>query len=99
MKTKITACKVKLWLADNKEIAFIDLREISQHSDGHPFFSISIPYSVFELNLEVLVPNKKTRLILIDNNNEISNYASDKAVSLGYLNIFVVDGGITGWTR
>ena len=72
MKTKITACKVKLWLADNKEIAFIDLREISQHSDGHPFFSISIPYSVFELNLEVLVPNKKTRLILIDNNNEIS---------------------------
>ena len=99
MKTKITACKVKLWLADNKEIAFIDLREISQHSDGHPFFSISIPYSVFELNLEVLVPNKKTRLILIDNNNEISSYASDKAVSLGYLNIFVVDGGITGWTR
>jgi cysteine-S-conjugate beta-lyase len=99
MKTKITADKVKLWLADNKEIAFIDLRELSQHTDGHPFFSISIPYSVFELNLEVLVPNKKTRLILIDNNNEISSYASDKAVSLGYLNIFVIEGGITGWTR
>ncbi|MDC0094035.1 rhodanese-like domain-containing protein [Alphaproteobacteria bacterium] len=99
MRTKITADKVKLWLADNKEIAFIDLREISQHSDGHPFFSISIPYSIFELKLGELVPNKKTRLILIDNNNEISSYASDKAVSLGYLNIYVVEGGISGWTR
>ena len=99
MDNTVDAKTVKSWITDDDEIAFIDVREIGQHADGHPFFSISIPYSVFELNLEVLVPNKKTRLILIDNNNEISSYASDKAVSLGYLNIFVVDGGITGWTR
>ena len=99
MNTKITAEKVKLCLSDDKEVAFIDLRELSQHTDGHPFFAISLPYSVFELNLETLVPNKKTRLILIDNDNEISNHAYDKSVSLGYLNIFVVEGGVKEWTK
>ena len=43
MNTKITAEKVKLCLSDDKEVAFIDLRELSQHTDGHPFFAICLP--------------------------------------------------------
>ena len=58
---KIVSPKVlKSWLSDNQEIAFIDVREIGQHTKGHPFFSISIPYSLFELNIEnlFLIKNK-----------------------------------------
>ena len=52
MTLKVNAETLKSWLSDNQEIAFIDVREIGQHTKGHPFFSISIPYSLFELNLE-----------------------------------------------
>lgn len=98
MSNKIGPKVVKSWLSDGKEIAFIDIRELGQHTAGHPFFSISIPFSVFEFNLEILVPNKKTRLILMDNDNEISNFVCKKAVSIGYLNVFVIEGGIKQWT-
>ena len=99
MSNKIEPKVVKSWLSDGEEIAFIDIRELAQHAAGHPFFSISIPFSVFEFSLETLVPNKKTRLILMDNDNEISNFVCEKAVSIGYLNVFVIEGGIKQWTK
>ena len=52
MKSLVEAKTVKNWIYDDKELAFIDVRETSQHSAGHPFFSISIPYSEFETNIE-----------------------------------------------
>jgi cystathionine beta-lyase len=99
MSNKVEPKVVKIWLSDGEEIAFIDIRELAQHAAGHPFFSISIPFSVFEFSLETLVPNKKTRLILMDNDNEISNFVCEKAVSIGYLNVFVIEGGIKQWTK
>ena len=50
MSNKIEPKVVKNWLSDGKEIAFIDIRELGQHTAGHPFFSISIPFSVFEFS-------------------------------------------------
>ena len=38
MKNIIDAKTVKDWISDDKEIAFIDVREIAQHTEGHPFF-------------------------------------------------------------
>ena len=46
MIKKINAKEVKNWVSDNKEISFIDVREIGQHTKGHPFFSISIPFCI-----------------------------------------------------
>ena len=97
---KIVSPKVlKSWLSDNQEIAFIDVREIGQHTKGHPLFSISIPYSSLELDIENLIPNKNTRVILIDNNDGICILAYKKASKLGYINIFILEGGIQEWTK
>jgi len=97
MNLNITPETSKSWISDKEEVAFIDVREIGQHTSGHPFFSISIPYSLFEFNIEILVPNKKTRVILIDNNNGISNLAYNAAYQMGYSNIAIIEGGIEGW--
>jgi len=97
MNLKITPKTVKSWISDKKEVAFIDVREIGQHTNGHPFFSISIPYSLFEINIKILVPNKKTRVILIDNNDGISNLAYEAAHQMGYSNISIIEGGIEEW--
>ena len=52
MTSNITPKTSKSWLSDKEEVAFIDVREIGQHTSGHPFFSISIQYSLFELKIE-----------------------------------------------
>ncbi|MEJ6587884.1 MAG: rhodanese-like domain-containing protein [Pelagibacterales bacterium] len=97
MTLKIHAETLKSWLSDKDEIAFIDVREIGQHTKGHPFFSISIPYSLFELNLEILIPNKKTKMILLDQNDDISILAYKEATLIGYSNIFILEEGVNGW--
>ena len=97
MTLKIHAETLKSWLSDKDEIAFIDVREIGQHTKGHPFFSISIPYSLFELNLEILIPNKKTKMILLDQNDGISILAYKAATLIGYSNIFILKEGVNGW--
>ena len=97
MTLKIHAETLKSWLSDKDEIAFIDVREIGQHTKGHPFFSISIPYSLFELNLEILIPNKKTKMILLDQNDGISILAYKAANLIGYSNLFILEEGVNGW--
>ena len=97
MKLKITPETVRSWISDKEEVAFIDVREIGQHTNGHPFFSISIPYSLFEFNIKILVPNKQTRVILIDNNNGISDLVYNIAHQMGYSNISIIEGGVEEW--
>ena len=46
--TYILSETLKPLLTDGGEIAFIDVREHGQYGEGHPFFSVNIPYSVFE---------------------------------------------------
>ena len=97
MHKKITAKKTKKLLSSNKEISLIDIRETGPHSNGHPFFSISIPYSVFEIELKKLVPNKKVMVIIFDQNDNLSEIAFKQAQKLGYKNLFVLENGIKGW--
>ena len=97
MAKKIDAKKIKYWLSNNQEISLIDVRELGQHTSGHPFFSISIPYSIFEFRLLEIVPNKNVRIVLIDNDNGISDLAAKQAEKLGYKNIFILENGVEGW--
>ena len=99
MKNFVEAKTVKNWVSDDKEIAFIDVRELAQHTAGHPLFSISIPLSEFEINVENLLPNKKVRMVLFDNNNGISEITYRLAKNLKYSNIFILKNGVDGWTK
>ena len=99
MKNFVEAKTVKNWISDNKELAFIDLRELAQHTAGHPLFSISIPFSEFEINVEKLLPNKIVRIVLFDNNDGISEIIYALAKSLRYTNIFILKNGVDGWEK
>ncbi len=99
MKNFVEAKTVKNWISDDTEIAFIDVRELAQHTAGHPLFSISIPFSEFEINVEKLVPNKKVRMVLFDNNNGVSEIIYKQAKNLKYINIFILKNGIDGWIK
>ena len=99
MNNFVEAKKVKSWISDEKELAFIDVRERAQHTTGHPLFSISIPFSEFEINIEKLVPNKNVRIVLFDNNDGISEIIYKQAKTLKYVNIFILKNGVDGWKK
>ena len=99
MKNLVEAKTVKNWISDDQELAFIDVRETAQHTAGHPLFSISIPFSEFEINVEKLVPNKKVRMVLFDNNNGVSEIIYKQAKNLRYINIFILKEGVEGWIK
>ena len=99
MKNLVEAKTVKNWISDDQELALIDVRETAQHTAGHPLFSISIPFSEFEINVEKLVPNKKVRLVLFDNNNGVSEIIYKQAKNLKYINIFILKDGVEGWIK
>ena len=99
MKNFVEAKTVKSWISDEKELAFIDVRETAQHTAGHPLFSISIPFSEFEINVEKLLPNTNVRIVLFDNNDGISEIIYKLAKNLRYINIFILKNGVDGWEK
>ena len=97
--TELSALQVKKMLGESVELAFIDVREHGQYTAGHPFFSVSIPFSVFEHKLPVLVPNPAVALVLFDNNNGIAERAAEAAQQLGYRNTYILEDGVEGWSH
>ena len=99
MADLVDAPTVKSWLADGREIAFIDVREHGQYGEGHPFLAISIPFSRLELALPALVPNVSVRLVLIAEDDGVAVHAARRAEGLGYTRVSIVAGGVAGWRR
>src|SRR5262245_3288836 len=97
MASKITAAGVKTLLSEAGELALIDVRELGQFGEAHPFFAVPLAYSRFELGLPSLVPNPQVRLILCDAGDGVADRAAARAEALGYDNVAVLAGGVAAW--
>lgn len=97
MSDHIDAATLKSWLSDGREIALLDVREHGQYGEGHLFFAVPLPYSVFELKLSALVPNPRVRLVLYDNDDGVAERALRRARDLGFENVSVLRGGAAAW--
>ncbi len=97
MTKTIEASDFKSWLSDGDELALLDVREFGQYGEGHLFFAISVPYSRLELDLPLLVPNPRVRLVLCDDADGVGERAAERAKASGYENVYVLSGGIRAW--
>jgi rhodanese-related sulfurtransferase len=96
----IEASTLKGWLSDGTEVALLDVREVGQFGQGHPFFAVPLPYSRFELGLPALVPNPVVRLVLCDGGEgAVAQRAAARAQALGYNLVHVLAGGTAAWQR
>ncbi len=92
MKT-LSPESLKPLLTDQNELAFLDVREHGQYGEGHPFFSVPLPYSRLEQLAERLLPNKSVRLVLLDDADGVAPRAAARFESIGYDNVYVLEGG------
>jgi len=81
------------------ELALIDVREHGVYSQGHPLFSISIPLSRFELEIERMVPRLGTPVVLFDQGgtDDLASRAANILDEMGYRNVSVLTDGVSGW--
>lgn len=94
---KITASELKPLLTDGKEIAFLDIREHGQYGEGHPFFSVHLPYSQIEILAPRLMPSLAVRCVVMDDGDGVSDRAAAALQSIGYTNVAILDGGAPAW--
>lgn len=88
---------VKPALTANDEIAFVDVREHGQYGEGHPFFSVNVPYSRLELRAAHLLPRQDCSIILFDENDGVARKAATRLAELGFTNLAIMEGGAHAW--
>ncbi|MEX1056151.1 MAG: rhodanese-like domain-containing protein [Natronospirillum sp.] len=94
----ITAIQVKERLKRREELALIDVREHGEYGERHPFHSVNVPFSRFELEITDRVPRLDAPLVLFDEAGEgRAQRCAAAAQSIGYTHVMILTGGASGW--
>jgi rhodanese-related sulfurtransferase/predicted metal-dependent enzyme (double-stranded beta helix superfamily) len=89
--------ELKAMLGDGEELAILDLREEGVFAEGHLLFAASLPLSRLELRIDQLVPRRKTRIVLCDDEDGLAPRAARKLMHWGYRNLATLAGGVKAW--
>jgi rhodanese-related sulfurtransferase len=89
-------------LLESRDFSFalIDVREKTEYEIKQILFATNIPRRLLESRIADLVPIKNTKIILYDDDGgKKVNLAENTLKSLGYENIFVLEGGLNKWDK
>ncbi len=90
---------VKSMLANDAELALIDVREELIFSKDHLLWARNVPLSRLELRFARLVPRLSTRIVLCDNGDGLVERAASVLESSGYTDLSFLNGGIAAWQK
>jgi rhodanese-related sulfurtransferase len=80
-----------------EKFQFIDVREDHEFAQDHAAGARHIGRGVLERDVETLVPDKETPVVLYCGGGFRSALAADNLVKMGYRNVCSMDGGIRAW--
>jgi rhodanese-related sulfurtransferase len=93
----VNAQQLRGMLADDQEIALVDVREELIFSQNHLLLARSTPLSRFEIRFAQLVPRRATRIVLCDDGDGLAALAAAILARNGYTSVVVLEGGVAGW--
>lgn len=74
-----------------------DVREESEYAAGHLPGARSLGKGIIERDIESIVPDPATEIVLYCGGGFRSALAADNLQKMGYTNVISMDGGIRGW--
>jgi rhodanese-related sulfurtransferase len=100
-RSRIRECQiadVQARLASGETFLLVDVREESEFARGRLPGARHIGKGVIERDIETLVPDPATPLVLYCGGGYRSALAADALQKMGYTNVISMDGGWRAWT-
>ena len=92
-----TTADVRVALLEREEIALIDVREEDPFAQSHPLFAANFPLGRLEAEAWQRIPRRDTRVVVFDNGEGLAEPAARILQRLGYSQVSLLDGGLSGW--
>ena len=83
--------------ASDDEFAVIDARPADRFSERHLLSATNLPIDVLIERLPAVVPLRRTRVVLCDENDGCAVQAATLLADFGYQNLALLEGGIQAW--
>ncbi|WP_339730159.1 rhodanese-like domain-containing protein [uncultured Gimesia sp.] len=99
-KSRVLECTiqdVKIRKEEGEEFLLIDVRESHEFSTGRIPGAKHISKGIIERDVEQLIPDASTLLILYCGGGFRSALAADNLQKMGYTQVISMDGGYSGW--
>jgi rhodanese-related sulfurtransferase len=90
---EITVEQTAAWLKQNPNVVLMDVREDSEWNSGHAVGAVHLGKGVLERDLEKLIPDASTEIIMYCGGGYRSALACDAAQKMGYRSIHSLIGG------
>jgi rhodanese-related sulfurtransferase len=84
-------------LLARQELALLDVREEAPFAEAHPLFAANVPLSKLELEIYARVPHRHTPVTVYDDGEGLAERAAERLRILGYTDIALLEGGLSGW--
>jgi rhodanese-related sulfurtransferase len=82
-----------------EQFLLFDVREESEYADGHLPNAKWLGKGIIERDIESIVPDPDTEMVLYCGGGFRSALAADNLQKMGYTNIISMDGGFRGWNE
>lgn len=90
---QITIEDLKSMLAAREKFLLVDIREESEWAAGHPAGAVYLGKGIIERDIETVVPDKSTKLVLCCGGGYRSALSAEALQKMGYTNVISLDGG------
>jgi rhodanese-related sulfurtransferase len=94
---EVTIDEVKAKLDRKEKFLLIDVREESEYAADHLPGAVHLGKGIIERDVEALVPDQNTPMVLYCGGGFRSALAADNLQKMGYTQVLSMDGGIRGW--
>ena len=94
---EVSVAETQARMKENPEVKLIDVREDNEFAAAHATGATHLGKGIIERDIETVVPDKDTELILYCGGGYRSALASDSIQKMGYTNVWSMAGGWSAW--
>ena len=89
--------QIRAALLARQEVAILDVREEAIFAQSHPLFAANLSLSKIELEVYQRIPRRNTFIVVYDDGEGLAIKAAKKLVELGFSEVHLLEGGLSGW--